>query len=123
MKKYIDAEKLIAEIRIIQQSLEHRDVRLNQVKKIRTECMIEFCKRILDVIDSLQQEQPDIDEIKREWYNKGYLKGRKESNIPARELGLPKSYDMQEQPEVDLDDAIEKLESVGMVVFRSVVPN
>jgi len=57
--KYIDAEKLKAEIRIIQQSLEHRDVHLNQVKKIRTECMIEFCKRIFDVIDSLQQEQPE----------------------------------------------------------------
>jgi hypothetical protein len=61
--KYIDAEKLKAEIRIIQQSLEQRDVRLNQVKKIRTECMIEFCKCIFDVIATLQQEQPvDIEE-------------------------------------------------------------
>lgn len=61
--KYIDAEKLKAEIRIIQQSLEHRDVYLNQVKKIRTECMIEFCECIFDVITSLQQEQPvDIEE-------------------------------------------------------------
>lgn len=55
---------------------------------------------VMAIIDSLQQEQPDIDDIKREWYNKGYLKGRKESNIPARELGLPKSCDIQEQPEV-----------------------
>lgn len=61
--KYIDAEKLKAEIRIIQQSLEHRDVYLNQVKKIRTECMIEFCKCIFDVITSLQEEQSvDIEE-------------------------------------------------------------
>ena len=59
--KYIDSEKLIAEIRIIHQLLEHRDVRLNQVKKIRTECMIEFCKCILDVVTSLQQEQPEVD--------------------------------------------------------------
>lgn len=59
--KYIPAEKLIAEIRIIHQLLEHRDVRLNQVKKIRTECMIEFCKCILDVVTSLQQEQPEVD--------------------------------------------------------------
>ena len=59
--KYIDADKLIAEIKIIRQSLEHRDVRLNKVKKIRTECTIEFCNRILDVITSLQQEQPEVD--------------------------------------------------------------
>lgn len=58
--------------------------------------------------DSLPVEQPDIDKIKREWYNKGYLKGRKESNIPARELGLPKSYDMQEQQKVDLEDELDK---------------
>ena len=52
----------------------------------------------------LQQEQLDIDKIKREWYNKGYLEGRKNAHIPARELGLPKSWDFQqEQPEVDLE--------------------
>ena len=56
----------------------------------------------------LQEEQLDIDEIKREWYNKGYLKGRKESNIPAKELGLPKSCDMPEQSEVDLEKEIEE---------------
>jgi len=61
MSKYIDADKLIAEIKIIQQSLENRDVRFNQVKKIRTECSIEFCKCIIDVIDSLQQEQPEVE--------------------------------------------------------------
>lgn len=66
--KYIDAEKLKTEIRIIQQILEHRDVSSNQVKKIRTECMVEFCKCIFDVIDSLQQEQPaETDEVK--WHN------------------------------------------------------
>lgn len=56
--KYIDAERLKAEIKLIQQSLGNRDVRSNQVKKIRTECLIEFCKCIIDVIDSLQKEQP-----------------------------------------------------------------
>ena len=53
-----------------------------------------------------QQEQPNLDDVKREWYNKGYLKGRKDANIPARELGLPKSCDIQEQPEVDLEKEI-----------------
>lgn len=61
MTNYIPADELKAEIKIIQQSLESRDVRLNQVKKIRTECMIEFCKCIFEVIDSLQQEQPEVD--------------------------------------------------------------
>lgn len=59
--KYIDSEKLLAEIKKIQHSLESRDVRLNQVKKIRTESMIEFCKCITDVIDSLQQKQSGVD--------------------------------------------------------------
>lgn len=62
MSKLIDADKLKAEIEIIQQSLESRDARLNQVKKIRTECMTEFCKCIFDVIASLQQEQ-DMGEV------------------------------------------------------------
>lgn len=57
----------------------------------------------------LQQEQLDIDEIKREWYNKGYLKGRKESNIPAREFGLPKSWDFQ-QSGADLEKEINSLD-------------
>ncbi len=65
--KYIDAEKLKAEIRIIQQVLEHRDVYLNQVKKIRTESMIELCKCIIGVIDSLQQEYPAPGQ--RNWRN------------------------------------------------------
>lgn len=58
--------------------------------------------------DYLQQEQPKLDDVKREWYNKGYLKGRKDANIPARELGLPKSCDIQEQPEVDLGKEVSK---------------
>ena len=58
--KYIDTDKLKAEVKIIQQSLENRDVYGNQVKKIRTECMVEFCKCIIDVIDSIQHEQPEV---------------------------------------------------------------
>lgn len=74
--KYIDAEKLLAEIKIIQQSLESRDVRLNQVKKIRTECLIEFCKCITDVIESLQQEQSEVDLEKEivEWHKEHFKK-------------------------------------------------
>ena len=46
-----------------------------------------------DTIESLEKEQPKIEDIQREWYNKGYIKGRKEAHIPARELGLPSSLD------------------------------
>ena len=55
--------------------------------------------------DSLQHEQPE-DEIKREWYNKGYLKGRQEAHIPARELGLPKAFDFKPLDEDFERDAV-----------------
>jgi hypothetical protein len=89
MGKYIDAEKLKAHIQYL-------------IKKDNYELF--DVPELLSFIDSLQQEQLDIDKIKREWYNKGYLEGRKNAHIPARELGLPKSWDFQqEQPEVDLE--------------------
>lgn len=59
--------------------------------------------RILDIIDSLQQEQSEVDDIKREWYNKGYIKGRQEAHIPAKELGLPKAFDFK-----PLDEDLER---------------
>lgn len=37
------------------------------------------------------------DDVKREWWNKGYLEGRKNAHIPARELGLPSSWDFQKE--------------------------
>ena len=48
---------------------------------------------ISSFIESLEKEQPKIEDSQREWYNKGYIKGRKEAHIPARELGLPSSLD------------------------------
>ena len=92
MTKYIDAEKLKAHIQYL-------------IKKDNYELF--DVPELLSFIDSLQQEQLDIDEIKREWYNKGYLEGRKNAHIPARELGLSKSCDFQkEQSEVDLEKEI-----------------
>lgn len=52
---------------------------------------------------SNKQEHQNLDDIKREWYNKGYLKGRKEAHIPARELGLPKALDFK-----PLDEDLER---------------
>ena len=45
----------------------------------------------------------DINEIQRKWWNKGYLEGRKNAHIPARELGLPKEYDVFNKTVTDCD--------------------
>lgn len=41
-------------------------------------------------------------------HNEGYIKGRKDAHIPARELGLPKSMDFNQEPELDLEKEIDK---------------
>ena len=42
-------------------------------------------------------------------HNEGYLEGRKNAHIPARELGLPKSMDFQQdRSNVDLEKEIER---------------
>ena len=85
--EYINVDYLIARIESIflfpQKSADYNDGR-EDMKMM-----------VLDLIDSLKQEQPNPDEIKREWYNKGYLKGRQDAHIPARELGLPKAFDFK----------------------------
>ena len=55
------------------------------------------------IIKEIHRLQPNLDDIKREWYNKGYLKGRREAHIPARELGLPKAFDFE-----SLDEDLER---------------
>lgn len=79
--EYIDAKKLRSEVERIKES----------------ECAspILVCDDILMFIDYLQQEQPNEDDLKREWYNKGYIKGRQDAHIPARDLGLPKAFDFE----------------------------
>lgn len=72
---------------------------------------------------SLQKEQK-LDDVKREWWNKGYLEGRKNAHIPARELGLPSYWDFQQEQkpvewsELDkgiLKDAITATDLLGSV--------
>lgn len=63
-------------------------------------CQVSKYEEFEEIINTL--EVKDEDTIKRDWYNKGYLKGRKEANIPARELGLPSELDtlkMEEEPD------------------------
>ena len=47
--------------------------------------------------DKEKQKEQNSDDVKREWWNKGYLEGRKNAHIPARELGLPSSCDFQKE--------------------------
>lgn len=62
-----------------------------------------------------KQKKQKFDDVKREWWNKGYLEGRKNAHIPARELGLPSSCDFQKEQEsalskseIDFADAYSK---------------
>lgn len=118
MAKYIDADKLRAEIEIIRHSLEHRDVRFDQIKQIQTDTMSEFCKMMKETIDSLQQEQPEdivviakifLDALSKTPYNNMPIT---DAQIIVRQLLLffenPKEYNpdaILEQPEVDLEKA------------------
>ena len=116
MAQYIDAEKLIAEIVKLKNSL---ITLMNKVyyaanyKEWKSE--LNGYNKILSIVNSLKQEQPDIDDLKREWYDKGYLEGRNNAHITARELGLPKSYDFQQEHQSfssNLDDAAETFNRV-----------
>lgn len=96
--RYIDADKIISEIQ-----------RLHDVHSGKHGCdevglNLEYLGDFITTLLS-KQEQPE-DEIKREWYNKGYLKGRQEAHIPARELGLPKAFDFKPLDEDFERDAV-----------------
>lgn len=80
--EYIDANKLRSEV--------------ERIKETGCESPILVCDDILTFIDYLlEEEHLDVDKIKNEWWNKGYLKGRQDAHIPARELGLPKAFDFK----------------------------
>lgn len=57
-----------------------------------------------------RQKEQNSNDIKREWWNKGYLEGRRNAHIPARELGLPSSWDFQkEQNTMEWSEEDEKI--------------
>lgn len=80
--KEVDLEKEMSEYFV-----EHSDEFFSDKYKL-------FAKHFFELGLKMQENQ-NLDDIKREWYNKGYLKGRKEAHIPARELGLPKVFDLK----------------------------
>ena len=111
MKKYIDADKLKAEI-----------------QKLRSESCIsesddyyEYAKsEIIDIIDSLQQDQSEVlsgedvmtmcNQILIDWAKEGETQEEKEQREQAhmRFFELYDNYLMKEQPDVDLEKEIEE---------------
>ena len=86
-------EKVKAEI----ERLMHQASDMNQsglLTKEQEVCIISQMSRLLSFVESLKKEQEkELNTIKNEWWNKGYLKGREQAHIPAKELGLPSSLD------------------------------
>ena len=54
-----------------------------------------LCRKVFEEGYEQAEKDLDIQSVKREWWNNGYIEGRKNAHIPARELGLPKSMDFQ----------------------------
>lgn len=130
--KYIDADRLKEEIKKFS-ATEYNDGALgDDVANGALDYVLE------KIIPSSQQEQPEVDlekeidkyvntpenqgnpELKEELFkcalhfanigwNNGYLKGRKDAHIPARELGLPKSYNFNKYdcPSTPIEEAVE----------------
>lgn len=82
----INKTALVAEIERLRKVYKQCPTRSNYEDGLKESRLIGY-KDALDKINKL--DVVDEDAIKCDWYNKGYIKGRKEANIPARELGLP----------------------------------
>ena len=119
--KYIDADQLRKEIDRLKEYAESakkewNDGHYNQ-NAFAEDCRINSFNKLLSFLDTLQ-EQP-VEDIKREWWNKGYREGRKNAHIPAKELGLPSSWDFQkEQPVEGLENEIFRYyyANLGMII-------
>ena len=88
MPHLIDKDALRAEIEALQDATMDEN---RNFKSSYDEGKFDALTVIDNLLDTL--EVKDENAIKRDWYNKGYIKGRKEASIPARELGLPSALD------------------------------
>ena len=93
MAHLIDKDVLVAEI----ERLEKKNNESENVYDFGTEHAL---KSILSFLDTLEVKEVDLEKIKRDWRNKGYIEGRKQALIPARKLGLPKSLNIIDMEEV-----------------------
>ena len=91
--KLIDKAALVAEIERLKENANKRGV----IGKVST---IVLCNELLSFLDTLEVKEVDLEKIKRDWRNKGYIEGRKQALIPARKLGLPKSLNIIDMEEV-----------------------
>lgn len=114
MSKYIDADKLIAELRRQKHELE---LSIQSQGDYGQSCQIVAYENVLALITSLQQEQPDnedIDKVAQELYEHLYELKRR-NNVPTNlydkqeiidlwKAGIEygRNHPKQEQPEVDL---------------------
>lgn len=105
--KLIDKDALVAEI---EKRLEELYNHLPDASKVENGMITisEACdtgkytalESFENYIDTLEVKEVDLEKIKRDWRNKGYIEGRKQALIPARKLGLPKSLNIIDMEEV-----------------------
>ena len=122
--KYIDSEKLKAEIKKIKGRKGYLPIDQMEITEAYMARGVQFtCDDVLNIIDSLQQEQPnneDIDKVAQELYEHLYELKRR-NNVPTNLYDKQEIIDLwkagveygrnhpkQEQPEVDLDAEIDK---------------
>ena len=103
MTQYIDKAAVVAEIDSI---AEDAICQYISDKSRYAEGVLDVIHRIKHLLNTL--EETDIDVIKRNWYNQGYLRGRRGANISARELGLPSELNTLETKEVNLEEKVDK---------------
>lgn len=115
MAKYIDAEKLKAEIDRIEE--EARKVRVSGTDKeaIGADGKIKLCLKLKSLIDSLPQEQEELPKIAEYYYHKGVYEGLSQGRADALKIleeSMKRKADpvivikQQEQQEVDLEKEI-----------------
>lgn len=101
-------------------------IRSEQLAKIVDFVIKNYNPSLPSNLDEAAEEK----DIKREWYNKGYIEGRKNAHIPARELGLPKEYDFKRnhcltwQDIMNIDELISVIQTdfnlTGKAIYQEV---
>jgi hypothetical protein len=99
MEQYIPKSALVAEIER-RLKIHFNDYHINGNNSPADYGACNALTQILAFIDSLEVKEVDLEKIKRDWRNKGYIDGRKQALIPARKLGLPKSLNIIDMKEV-----------------------
>ena len=100
MKQYIDKAEVIAKIK--KRFDEYSSSILKHYDACK-EAKAQELGKILTILDTLETKDMDLEKIKRDWRNKGYIEGRKQALIPAEQLGLPRSLDLINMSEIKIE--------------------